>query len=121
VGVRHHPVLPAENSHHEVEQPPRVPAGEQDREPGEDDGEDYGCLLQQKYLPFETPEEAAEMVAEIMARPSLAEEYPYLAEVAVELAKRGFDYKEEFESGLTLVLDGIERLRKQEAASTGSA
>jgi hypothetical protein len=66
----------AENSHHEVEQPPRVPAGEQDREPGEDDGEDYGCLLQQKYLPFETPEEAAEMVAEIMARPSLAEEYP---------------------------------------------
>jgi hypothetical protein len=76
VGVRHHPVLPAENSHHEVEQPPRVPAGEQDREPGEDDGEDYGCLLQQKYLPFETPEEAAEMVAEIMARPSLAEEYP---------------------------------------------
>jgi AcrR family transcriptional regulator len=80
----------------------------------------YGSLLQQKYLPFETPEESAEVVAEMMAPPSLAEEYPYLAEVVVELAKRGFDYKEEFESGLNLVLDGIARLRQQDAAPIGS-
>jgi AcrR family transcriptional regulator len=78
----------------------------------------YGSLLQQKSLPFETPEESAEMVAEIMAPPSLTEEYPYLAEVVAELAKRGFDYTEEFESGLDLILSGIERLRQQEAAST---
>ena len=80
----------------------------------------YGSLLQQQNLPFETPEEAVEMAAEIIAPPSLAEEYPYLAEVVVELAKRGFDFGEEFESGLNLVLDGIERLRQEEAMTTGS-
>jgi len=81
----------------------------------------YGSLLQQKNLPFETPEESGEMVAEIIASPSIAEEYPYLAEVVVELARRGYDYGEEFEFGLNLILDGIEWLRQQEAASTGSA
>jgi len=60
-------------------------------------------------------------VAEIIASPSIAEEYPYLAEVVVELARRGYDYGEEFEFGLNLILDGIEWLRQQEAASTGSA
>ena len=80
----------------------------------------YGSLLQQQNLPFETPEEAVEMAADIMAPPSLAEEYPDLAEVVAELAKRGFDFGEEFESGLDLVLDGIERLRQKEAMTTGS-
>jgi AcrR family transcriptional regulator len=81
----------------------------------------YGSLLRQQNVPFETPEEAVEMAAEVMAPPSLAEEYPYLAEVVAELAKSGFDFGEEFESGLDLVLDGIERLIRQGAASTGSA
>jgi len=81
----------------------------------------YGSLLQQKNLPFETGDEAAEMAADVMASPSLADEYPYLAEVVVELTERGFNFGEEFESGLDLILDGIERLRRQEAASTGRA
>ena len=81
----------------------------------------YGSLLQQKYLPFETAEESAEMAAEIMAPPALAEEYPYLAEAVVELAGHGFDYKEEFELGLDLILDGIERLRQQEMVATRSS
>ena len=82
----------------------------------------YGSLLQQRNLPFETPEESADLVAEIMASTSLAEEYPYLAEVVVELAKRGYDYREAYESGLDLILDGIERLgQQQQGASTGSA
>jgi hypothetical protein len=38
-------------------------------------------------------------------------EYPYLAEVVVELGKRGYDYTEEFEFGLDLILDGLERFR----------
>lgn len=36
-------------------------------------------------------------------------EYPYLAEVVVELGKRGYDYTEEFDFGLGFILDGLER------------
>ena len=55
-----------------------------------------------------------------MASGSLGEGFPYLAEVVVELAERGYDYTEAYESGLDLILDGIERLRQQQPApSTG--
>jgi len=38
--------------------------------------------------------------------------YPYLTEVAVEhVTKAGYDYADEFEFGLDLILDGLERLR----------
>ena len=72
----------------------------------------YGFALQEKSLPFETPEESA-AVAELMLRPFPADEYPYLAEGVVELGKSGFNYTEEFEFALDLLLDGIERLRQQ--------
>ena len=72
----------------------------------------YGFALQEKSLPFETPEESA-AVAELMLRPFPADEYPYLAEVVVELGKAGFNYTEEFEFALDLLLDGIERRRQQ--------
>jgi hypothetical protein len=39
------------------------------------------------------------------------DDYPYLGEVATELAKAGYDYTTEFEFGLDLILDGLERLR----------
>lgn len=47
-----------------------------------------------------------------MAKTTVGErgnEYPYLAEVVVELGKRGYDYTEEFEFGLEFILDGLER------------
>jgi AcrR family transcriptional regulator len=77
----------------------------------------YGFALQEKSLPFETPEESAE-VAEMMLSPALADEYPYLAEVVVELGKSGFNSTEEFEFALDVILDGIERLRHQESSSS---
>jgi hypothetical protein len=40
----------------------------------------------------------------------MGELYPYLSEVVVELGKSGYDYAEEFEYGLDLILDGLERL-----------
>ena len=70
----------------------------------------YGFALQEKTIPFETPEESAEV-----ARTTIGEqgaEYPYLAEVVVELGKRGYDYTEEFEFGLDFILDGLERFKK---------
>jgi AcrR family transcriptional regulator len=76
----------------------------------------YGYALQEKTLPFKTPEEFEEVVEErartLAAEPSSADEYPYLSEIVVEFANSGYDYAEEFEYGLDLILDGIERLTK---------
>ena len=58
-----------------------------------------------------TPEEVAAL-AENILRELPADEYPYLAEMIVEHAlKPGYDYALEFEFGLDLILDGLERLR----------
>jgi AcrR family transcriptional regulator len=67
----------------------------------------YGFALQEKTIPFDTPEESAEMAKTTVADMGAA--YPYLAEVVVELGKRGYDYNEEFEFGLELILDGLEQ------------
>jgi hypothetical protein len=41
-----------------------------------------------------------------------ADEYPYLTELTVEhVLKPGYDYGDEFEFGLDLILDGLERAR----------
>jgi AcrR family transcriptional regulator len=71
----------------------------------------YGFALQEKYLPFDSPDEVSE-VMEIQSRqvPEMAD-YPYLVEVATEMAKAGYDYATEFVFGLDLILDGLERFR----------
>lgn len=67
----------------------------------------YGFALQEKTIPFETPEGSAEMAKTTVGEQG--SEFPYLAEVVVELAKKGYDYTEEFEFGLGFILDGLER------------
>lgn len=71
----------------------------------------YGFALQEQTIPFETPEESAEMAATTVGE--RGDEYPYLAEVVAEFAASGgYDYTEEFEFGLDFILDGLERFRK---------
>ena len=70
----------------------------------------YGFALQEQTIPFETPEESAEMAATTVRE--RGDEYPYLAEVVVELGKRGYDYTEEFEFGLDFILNGLERFKQ---------
>jgi AcrR family transcriptional regulator len=70
----------------------------------------YGFALQEASLPFGTPEEMARMAETTIAQIS-AEEYPHLREAAFDLVKAGFDYAGEFDAGLDLVLDGVERMR----------
>jgi AcrR family transcriptional regulator len=71
----------------------------------------YGFALQEKTIPFETPEQSVEM-AEITVG-ERGSEYPYLAEVVREFATSGgYDYAEEFEFGLDLILDGLERFKR---------
>ncbi|MDX2006614.1 MAG: TetR/AcrR family transcriptional regulator C-terminal domain-containing protein [Meiothermus sp.] len=72
----------------------------------------YGFTLQQLNLPFNTFEESGTAAESIMAEVA-AGHFPYLAEMAVEYVLRpGYDYANEFEIGLELVLDGLERLRQ---------
>jgi len=78
----------------------------------------YGFALQEKALAIDIPAEAERRLERVAERhPSPADEYPYLIEVVVELGKSGYDYTEEFEFGLDLLLDGIERLHEEERAS----
>ena len=67
----------------------------------------YGFALQEKTIPFETPQEAAEMARATVGE--MGAQYPYLAEVVEEFAKDGYEYAREFEFGLQLILDTLER------------
>ena len=71
----------------------------------------YGFALQEKNLPFESPDEVAQVMdVQRQNVPEMAD-YPYLAEVATEMAKAGYDYATEFAYGLDLILDALERRR----------
>jgi hypothetical protein len=75
----------------------------------------YGFALQEETIPFETPEESAEMAKETLGE--LGDLYPYIAEVVGEFAERGYDYTEEFEFGLDFILDGLEGMRGRKSSS----
>jgi AcrR family transcriptional regulator len=69
----------------------------------------YGFTLNELSLPLDSSRQIAE-VAENILRENPAGEYPYLMEMAVEHAmKPGYDYGDEFEYGLDLILDGLKR------------
>jgi AcrR family transcriptional regulator len=70
----------------------------------------YGFALTKMNLPFETTTDIAEM-AESMLEPFPVGEYPNLAAFISEHAmKPGYDYANEFEYGLDVILDGLERV-----------
>ncbi|HSK55967.1 MAG TPA: TetR/AcrR family transcriptional regulator C-terminal domain-containing protein [Jiangellales bacterium] len=69
----------------------------------------YGFALQERGLPFDTPEEGAEL-AQVMVEQFPADEYPHLARFTFgHVLQPGYDYGSEYEYGLDLVLDGLER------------
>jgi hypothetical protein len=69
----------------------------------------YGFALQEPNLPFDTPQETAEVAQSIMANFS-AGEYPHLTELAVRhVLQPRYGYANEFEYGLDLIIDGLAR------------
>jgi hypothetical protein len=72
----------------------------------------YGFAVQEASLPFDTPEETAELASEMMeAFP--VDAYPHLTEFAVQhVLQPGYDYGDEYQFGLELILDGLERLAR---------
>jgi len=73
------------------------------------DSYSYGFALQEASLPFETGPETAELAQAMLAQFPAAE-YPHLAEFTFEyVLQPGYDYASEYEYGLDLILDGVER------------
>jgi AcrR family transcriptional regulator len=79
----------------------------------------YGFALQEKTLPFTDADEAVtegqrrQTAAEAIITPeAFAEAFPYLADIAQQLTANPYDFDAEFEFGIELVLDGVERLRR---------
>jgi AcrR family transcriptional regulator len=72
----------------------------------------YGFALQEASLPFDAGEETADLARMIMAQ-FTPDEYPHLTELTVEhVLQPGYEYGDEFEFGLDLILDGLERARE---------
>jgi AcrR family transcriptional regulator len=74
----------------------------------------HGFVLQEVNLPFRGESELAAMTAAIMeAFP--ASDFPYLFEMTVEhVLQPGYDYGKEFDTGLTVVLNGVAALHEQQ-------
>jgi AcrR family transcriptional regulator len=76
----------------------------------------YGFALQERSLPFDTPQRTAEVAQEVLAR-FPANQYPHLAELAAEhVLQPGYHYGNEFAFGLDLILGGLERASSHAAA-----
>ena len=77
------------------------------------DGYIYGFTLTELTLPFSNTEGAADVgeIAGNMLEGFRPAEYPHLTEMAIDRAtKPGYNYGDEFEYGLDLILDGIQRV-----------
>ena len=73
----------------------------------------YGFALTKMNLPFQASDEVGD-VAEAMLAPFPAGEYPHLLEILTDhVMQPGYDYGDEFELGLDLILDGLERMRNE--------
>jgi AcrR family transcriptional regulator len=71
----------------------------------------YGFAMTKMNLPFDTSAEVTEVAQDIL-EPLPANEYPNLVEFITEHAlKPSYNYGDEFEYGLDLILDGLERDR----------
>jgi AcrR family transcriptional regulator len=68
----------------------------------------YGFVMQEVNLPFDNTDDLEAVVEAIMPNLSM-EEYPHLLELTTDhVLQPGYDYGNEFEYGLGLVLDGLE-------------
>ena len=77
----------------------------------------YGFALTKSNLPFDSSEPVGEL-AGAMLDPFPVNEYPNLVEFLDEhVMKPGYDYADEFEYGLDVILDGLERIRVGAAAA----
>jgi hypothetical protein len=72
-----------------------------------------GLVSQELSLPFDTPSpEEAVAIAEAILEVYRTEAYPHLAELTIDrVVQPGYSYADEFEFGLDLILDSLDRLK----------
>lgn len=72
----------------------------------------YGFALQEATLPLGDTEEETAAVAQMMVEQFPREVFPHLYEFTIgHVLKPGYDYGAEFDFGLDVILDGLERAR----------
>jgi AcrR family transcriptional regulator len=77
----------------------------------------YGFAQQEASLPFEGPEDVGERAGSFLQQFD-TDQYPHLTEMAVEVVMQpGYDFGDEFDFGLELVLDGLERIKRRRRQS----
>ncbi|HTF40733.1 MAG TPA: TetR/AcrR family transcriptional regulator [Propionibacteriaceae bacterium] len=80
----------------------------------------YGFALQEASLPFEGPDTVVD-VAEPMLQQFPPDAYPHFVEMATEyILKPGYDFGNEFEFGLGVILDALSRSLSDQGESIGS-
>jgi AcrR family transcriptional regulator len=73
----------------------------------------YGFALQEASLPFGSGEEAAQVAQDIFGQFQPGQ-YPWLTEIAVaHVVQPGYEYADEFETGLDLILDALQAARER--------
>jgi AcrR family transcriptional regulator len=76
----------------------------------------YGFALQEASLPFHTAKETEDIV-QAMLKQMPPDEFPHLTELTVKHVLRpGYDYGDEYDFGLDLILDSLERARRKSTA-----
>jgi hypothetical protein len=69
----------------------------------------YGFALQEAALPFQGTDTGADVTEPIMER-FRTDQYPHLVEMAAEyILQPGYDFGDEFEFGLNVILDALTR------------
>ena len=77
----------------------------------------YGFALSEASLPINGPETVAEVAGSMMQQYD-TEAYPHLLEFSMEhILKPDYDFGSEFEFGLDVILDGLQRCRSAPAGS----
>lgn len=68
----------------------------------------YGFVLQEAGLPFDDPESTADVADQVMKQ--MGDAFPHIAELTVKhVLQPGYAFANEFEFGIDLILDGLER------------
>jgi AcrR family transcriptional regulator len=73
----------------------------------------YGFALQERNLSFGTPDETSELAKAFLQQFPM-KEYPNLARFTIEhVLQPGYDYGDEYELGLDLILDGLDKAHQE--------
>ncbi len=73
----------------------------------------YGFILQELSLPFDDPDSLQEVGEDLLRQ--MADAYPHLTEATVQAMADGWDYSEQFDFGLDLILEALARFRTRSA------